>query len=51
MVQSEEIFQTIPEWEQVKDTREKGRELRNVDLKTSMKILFHDSPTLPLISS
>ena len=34
---------------QVKDTGEKGKKTCNIDLKTSMKILFHYPPTFPII--
>ena len=39
LVQSEEIFQTIPEWAQFSQGHQ--RKPCNIDLKISMKILFH----------
>ena len=33
----------------VKDTREKGKKPCNIDLKISLKILFHYPPTFPFI--
>ena len=49
LVQGEENFQTIPEHNSVKDTREKAIKTCNIELKISMKILFHYPPTYPLI--
>ena len=52
-VQSEGIFQTIPEWAKfrVKDTGEKGKKPSHVDRKIAMKILFHYPPTFPFVKS
>ena len=48
LVQSEESFQTIPEWAQFSQGHwRKGKKPCNIDLKISMKILFHCPPTFP----
>ena len=48
LVQSEEIFQTIPEWAQFSQGHQ--RKPCNIALKISMKILFHYPPPILLKS-
>ena len=48
LVQSEEIFQTIPEWAQFSQGHQ--RKPCNIALKISMKILFHYPPPVLLKS-
>ena len=50
LVQSKQIFYQN-EHNSVKDTGEKGKKKKtcNIDLKISMKILFHLPPTFPFI--
>ena len=51
LVQSEEIFQTMPY--SVKEAQEKGKKKKtcNVDAKIPLKILFHYPPSFPCIKS
>ena len=46
-MQSEEIFQN--KHNSIKDTGEEGKKPCNIDLKITMKILFHYPPTFPFI--
>ena len=50
-VQIEEIFQTIPEWTQFSQghRRERQKPIYNIDLKISMKFLFHYPTTFTFI--
>ena len=51
LVQSEEMFQIIQEWAQFSQAnriKKAGKKPCNIDLKISMKILFHYPPTLYL---